>query len=145
MQKYEYLVVTADGKSQRVVADNIKGVLAAIDEDETPVINIFRNVAVSEGNVSEPAKVRAIVLPGVAFDTGCRAFPVLPVDFKVLCDGGISYAVTLLRPVNRVAVVLSADRSPCTFETFLHVVEFGLCERFLKYMTSLYALGAYCV
>lgn len=79
MQKYEYLVVTADGKSQRVVADNIKGVLAAIDEDETPVINIFRNVSISEGDVHEAATVCAKVFPQVAYDTGCRTYPVLPV------------------------------------------------------------------
>ena len=80
MEKYEYLVVTTDGKSHRIVADSIKGVLAAIDEEETPIANIFRNVSISEGNVSKPAKIRAMVLPAVAFDTGCRAFPVLPVD-----------------------------------------------------------------
>lgn len=80
MEKYEYFVATADGKSYRVIADSIKGVLAAVDEEKSPIINIFRNVAVSEGNVSEPAKISARVLPAVAFDTGCRAFPVLPVD-----------------------------------------------------------------
>ena len=79
-EKYEYLVVTTDGKSHRIVADSIKGVLAAIDEDETPIANIFRNVPVSEGTVAEPAKISAKVLPAVAFDTGCRAFPVLPVN-----------------------------------------------------------------
>ena len=80
MEKYEYLVVTTDGKSHRIVADSIKGVLAAVDEDETPIANIFRNVSISEGTVSKPARVSAKVLPAVAFDTGCRAFPVLPVD-----------------------------------------------------------------
>jgi len=80
MEKYEYFVVTADGKSYRVIADSIKGVLAAVDEEKSPIVNIFRNVAVSEGNVSKPARIKAIALPGVAFDTGCRAFPVLPVD-----------------------------------------------------------------
>lgn len=80
MEKYEYLVATADGKVQRVVADSIKGVLAAVDEEESPIINIFRNVPISEGTVSKPAKVSAKVLPSVAFDTGCRAYPVLPVD-----------------------------------------------------------------
>lgn len=80
MEKYEYLVVTTDGKSHRIVADSIKGVLATVDEDETPIANIFRNVSISEGTVSKPAKIRAVALPGVAFDTGCRAFPVLPVD-----------------------------------------------------------------
>lgn len=80
MEKYEYLVVTTDGKSHRIVADSIKGVLAAVDEDETPIANIFRNVPISEGTVAKPAKIRAVALPGVAFDTGCRAFPVLPVN-----------------------------------------------------------------
>lgn len=80
MEKYEYLVVTADGKSLRVVADSIKGVLAAVDEEETPIINIFRNVSISEGTVSAPARVSARVVPDVAYDTGCRAYPVLPVD-----------------------------------------------------------------
>lgn len=80
MEKYEYFVATADGKSYRVIADSIKGVLAAVDEEKSPIINIFRNVAVSEGNVSKPAKISAFVFPDVAFDTGCRAFPVLPVD-----------------------------------------------------------------
>lgn len=79
-EKYEYLVVTTDGKSHRIVADSIKGVLAAIDEDETPIANIFRNVPVSEGTVSEPATVRAKVLPDVAYATGCMAYPVLPVE-----------------------------------------------------------------
>lgn len=80
MDKYEYLVVTTDGKSHRIVADSIKGVLAAIDEEETPIANIFRNVAISEGTVSAPATVKTAVLPKVAYDTGCKAFPVLPVD-----------------------------------------------------------------
>lgn len=80
MDKYEYLVVTTDGKSHRIVADSIKGVLTAIDEEETPIANIFRNVAISEGTVSAPATVKATVLPKVAYDTGCKAFPVLPVN-----------------------------------------------------------------
>lgn len=80
MEKYEYLVVTTDGKSHRIVADSIKGVLAAVDEDETPIANIFRNVSISEGTVSEPATVSTKVLPAVAYATGCRAFPVLPVN-----------------------------------------------------------------
>lgn len=80
MEKYEYLVVTTDGQSHRIVADSIRGVLSAIDEDETPIANIFRNVPISEGTVSAPARVSAKVVPDVAFDTGCRAFPVLPVD-----------------------------------------------------------------
>jgi hypothetical protein len=80
MEKYEYLVVTTDGKSHRIVADSIKGVLSAIDEEETPIANIFRNVPISEGTVAEPATVSTKVLPSVAYDTGCRAFPALPVD-----------------------------------------------------------------
>lgn len=82
MEKYEYLVVTTDGQSHRIVADSIKGVLAAIDEDETPIANIFRNVSISEGTVSAPATVSTNVLPTVAYATGCQAFPVLPVDTK---------------------------------------------------------------
>ena len=81
-EKYEYLVVTTDGKSHRIVADSIKGVLAAVDEEETPIANIFRNVSVSEGTVSAPATVSTKVLPDVAYATGCRAFPVLPVNTK---------------------------------------------------------------
>lgn len=80
MNKYEYLVVTTDGQSHRVVADSIKGVLAAVDEEETPIVNIFRNVSISEGTVSEPATVSTKVLPAVAYTTGCRAFPILPVS-----------------------------------------------------------------
>lgn len=80
MEKYEYLVVTTDGKSHRIVADSIKGVLAAVDEEETPIANIFRNVSISEGTVSKPATIKAAVSPEIAFETGCRAFPVLPVD-----------------------------------------------------------------
>lgn len=80
MEKYEYLVVTTDGKSHRIVADSIKGVLAAVDEEETPIVNIFRNVSISEGTVAKPAKVRVKVSPDVAFTTGCRAFPVIPLD-----------------------------------------------------------------
>ena len=80
MEKYEYLVVTTDGKSMRVVADSVKGVLAVVDEDETPIANIFRNVSISEGTVSAPARISARVVPDVAFATGCRAYPVLPVD-----------------------------------------------------------------
>lgn len=95
MEKYEYLVVTSDGKSQRVVADSIKGVLAAVDEEETPIVNIFRNVPISEGSVSKPLTYRAIVSPMVAFDTGCRAFPSLPVD---TCQGK---AITLCATSSR--------------------------------------------
>lgn len=79
MDKYEYLVVTTDGQSHRIVADSIKGVLAAIDEEKTPIANIFRNVPISEGTVSQPATISTKVLPAVAYTTGCRAFPVLPV------------------------------------------------------------------
>ena len=82
MEKYEYFVATADGKSYRVIADSIKGVLAAVDEEKSPIINIFRNVAVSEGNVSKPATVRAVVSPIVAYNTGYRAFPTIPVETK---------------------------------------------------------------
>ena len=80
MEKYEYLVVTTDGQSHRIVADSIKGVLAAVDEDKTPIANIFRNVSISEGTVSEPATISTKVIPPVAYATGCRAFPVLPVN-----------------------------------------------------------------
>lgn len=76
---YEYLVVTTDHKSFRIMADSVKGVLAAIDEEKTPILNIFRNVAVSEGNRSEPAKVSTKVYPDVAIKTGCHAFPGIPV------------------------------------------------------------------
>ena len=78
-EKYEYLVVTTDGQSHRIVADSIKGVLSAIDEEKTPIANIFRNVSISEGTVSQPATISAKVVPPVAYATGCRAFPVLPV------------------------------------------------------------------
>ena len=50
-----------------------------MDEEKTPILNIFRNVAVSEGNRSEPAKVSASVSPAVAAKTGCHAFPGIPV------------------------------------------------------------------
>lgn len=79
-QMYEYLVVTTDHKSYRIAADSIKGVLAAIDEEETPILNIFRSNAISEGNRSLPARVSVKVSPDVAADTGCRAFPAIPVD-----------------------------------------------------------------
>jgi hypothetical protein len=80
MNKYEYIVITTDGQSHRVIADSLKGVLAAVDEEETPIVNIFRNVPISEGTVSEPATVSTKVLPAVAYTTGCRAFPILPVS-----------------------------------------------------------------
>lgn len=80
MEKYEYLVITTDGQSHRIVADSIKGVLAAVDEDKTPIANIFRNVSISEGTVSEPATISTKVIPPVAHATGCRAFPALPVN-----------------------------------------------------------------
>ena len=79
MQKYEYLVTTVEHKSIRIVADSIKGVLEAIDEEENPILNIFRNVPISEGGHSEPANVRAHVYPPVAAETGCQAFPKIPV------------------------------------------------------------------
>lgn len=79
-QMYEYLVVTIDHKSYRIAADSIKGVLAAIDEEETPILNIFRSNAISEGNRSLPARVSVKATPNVAVDTGCRAFPSIPVD-----------------------------------------------------------------
>ena len=79
---FEYLVVTTDHKSFRIMADSIKGVLEAIDEEETPILNIFRNVAVSEGTVAKPAKVSTKVSPAVASDTGCRSYPVLPVETR---------------------------------------------------------------
>lgn len=80
MQTYEYLVVTADNKIQRVVADSIKGVLEAVDEDEVPIINIFRNVEITQGGVSEKATIAASVFPAIAFETGCRAYPSIPVE-----------------------------------------------------------------
>ena len=80
MQMYEYLVVTSDNKSLRIVADSIKGVLEAVDEEETPILNIFRNVPISEGGKSNPATVQATVEPDVAYKTGCRAYPNIPVD-----------------------------------------------------------------
>lgn len=79
-QLYEYLVVTTDHKSYRIAAEDIKGVLSAVDEEETPILNIFRSNAISEGNRSLPARVSIKVTPNVAFDTGCRAFPAIPVD-----------------------------------------------------------------
>jgi uncharacterized repeat protein (TIGR02543 family) len=80
MQTYEYLVVTADNKIQRVVADSIKGVLEAVDEESVPIINIFRNVEITQGGVSEKATVGTAVHPTTAFETGCRAYPNIPVQ-----------------------------------------------------------------
>lgn len=80
MQKYEYLITTTEHKSVRIVADSIKGVLEAIDEEETPILNIFRNVPVAEGGTSSPAVIHAEVFPPVAQSTGCKAFPTIPVD-----------------------------------------------------------------
>ena len=82
MQTYEYIVVTADNKIQRIIADSIKGVMEAIDEDESPVINIFRNNSVSTGGTYEKATVSATVYPPAAAATGCRAYPMLPVDTR---------------------------------------------------------------
>lgn len=82
MQTYEYIVVTADNKIQRIISDSIRGVLEAYDEsvEESPIINIFRNNAVTEGGVSHSALVSAIVEPKIAYDTGCRAYPNIPVE-----------------------------------------------------------------
>lgn len=90
MQTYEYIVVTADNKIQRIIADSIKGVLEAVDEDENAIINIFRNNAVTEGGTYKDAVVRAEAYPPSAVLTGCKAYPMLPVKTKqgeaaVLC------------------------------------------------------------
>ena len=82
METYEYVVVTADGKIRRIIADSIKGVLEAYDEsvEESPIVNIFRNNPVSQGGVSHEALVKAVVEPVVAYETGCRAYPNIPVE-----------------------------------------------------------------
>ena len=80
MQVFVYTVVTADNKVQYVTADSIKGVLEVVDEDEAPIVNIFRCSQITEGGVSHAAKVNAEVSPAVAFTTGCRAYPSIPVD-----------------------------------------------------------------
>ena len=82
MQTYEYVVVTADNKIRRVIADSVKGVLEAYDEsvEESPIINIFRNVEITKGGVSKEARISAAVEPRVAYDTGCRAYPDIPVE-----------------------------------------------------------------
>ena len=82
MQAYEYIVVTADNKMQRVIASNIKGVMEAIDEETSPVINIFRNNSITEGGVYKDATVSAEAYPPPAVITGCKAFPILPVQSK---------------------------------------------------------------
>ena len=82
MQTYEFIVVTADNKIQRVIADNIIGVMEAIDEDESPVINIFRNNSVSTGGTYQEAVIRAEAFPPPAVCTGCKAYPMLPVKTK---------------------------------------------------------------
>ena len=82
METYEYIVVTADNKTQRIIADNIKGVMEAINEDESPVINIFRNGGVYTGGTYEKAVVSAEVYPPSAAMTGCKAYPMLPVTTK---------------------------------------------------------------
>lgn len=82
METYEYVVVTADNKVRRIVADSIKGVLEAYDEsvEESPIVNIFRNNAITQGGVSEKAVIHAEVYPPVAVVTGCRAYPSIPVE-----------------------------------------------------------------
>lgn len=79
MQTYEYLVITADNNIRHVIADSIKGVMETVDEDESPVINIFRNIAVTPGGTYEKAKVSAEAYPPPAVYTGCKAYPMLPV------------------------------------------------------------------
>ena len=82
MQTYDYLVVTSDNKVQHVLADSIKGVLDAVDESVTPIVNIFRNIEMTQGGTSEKALIKAEVQPEVAFTTGCRAYPAIPVQSK---------------------------------------------------------------
>lgn len=82
METYEFIVVTADNKIQRIIADNVKGVLEAINEDETPIINIFRNNTVTQGGTYKAAVVRAEAYPPPAVLTGCKAYPMLPVQSK---------------------------------------------------------------
>ena len=82
METYEYIVVTADGNMQRIIADNIKGVMEAIDEDESPVVNIFRNNNVKQGGVYKDAVVSAEAYPPPAVCTGCKAYPMIPVQTK---------------------------------------------------------------
>ena len=82
MQTYEFIVVTADNKMQRIIADNIKGVMEAINEDESPVINIFRNNCVTEGGTYKDAVVTAKAYPPPAVCTGCKAYPMIPVNTK---------------------------------------------------------------
>ena len=90
MQVYEYIVVTADNKIQRIIADSIKGVLDAVDENESAIINIFRNHDITEGGTYGDAIVTTEVYPPAAAATGCRAYPTFPVKTKkgesaVLC------------------------------------------------------------
>lgn len=80
MQTYEYVVVTADNKIQRIVADSIKGVLEAVDEEAQPILNIFRNNELTTGGVSEKATISTKVSPEIAYATGCRAYPSIPVE-----------------------------------------------------------------
>ena len=82
MQTYEFIVVTADGQMQRIIADNIKGVLEAVDEDTSPIINIFRNTSVTEGGKYASATVTAEAYPPPAVLTGCKAYPMFPVQTK---------------------------------------------------------------
>ena len=83
MQTYEYIVVTADNKVKRVVADCVANVLKVLDdEEENPIINIFRDSTIIEGGVYEDATIQAEVTPPIALETGCRAFPNIPVETK---------------------------------------------------------------
>ena len=51
----------------------------------------------------------------------------------------------MLSPVDRVAVILASDKYPGTVQLLLDTVKFGLSKRLFKHMTSLDALGTYCV
>ena len=82
METYEDIVVTADNRIQRIIADSSKGVMEAVNEDETPIINIFRNNAVTQGGTYKDATVRAEAYPPPAVITGCKAYPMLPVQTK---------------------------------------------------------------
>lgn len=82
MQTYEFIVVTTDNKIQRIIAGNIKGVLEAVDEDESPIVNIFRNNSVTQGGTYQEAVISTEVYPAPAVVTGCKAYPMLPVKTK---------------------------------------------------------------
>ena len=75
----------------------------------------------------------------------CHRLSVLSLDNEVLSYRGISDAVASLCPVDRVAVVLASDKDPCSVQLLLDTVKFGLSKRLFKHMTSLDALGSYCV